>query len=126
MDPSQVPQLAQPVPQDPNTAHDNIGAYPINSYDNHAVHILYHNRYRKTQAFEEAPPEAKAIFEQHVQQHQIAMQAGQTPQGLSDGAYEGYNTTNANTPPPAGGQPNSGQAPPVGGLMGPLGMQGQL
>lgn len=46
---------------------------PVNSYDNHQVHIQVHNTYRKSQQFETASPEVKALFEEHVNQHMMAM-----------------------------------------------------
>lgn len=57
---------------------------PVNTWDNHAVHILKHNNYRKTQAFEQASPEVKELFEAHVQDHMAALslqmgQPGQQP-----------------------------------------------
>jgi hypothetical protein len=46
---------------------------PVNSYDAHQVHIQIHNTYRKSQEFEQLPPEIKSLFEQHVNQHMMAM-----------------------------------------------------
>lgn len=46
---------------------------PVNTWDNHKVHIEYHNNFRKSQSFENLPEETKALFEQHVQQHIMAM-----------------------------------------------------
>lgn len=42
---------------------------PVHTYDNHQVHIEVHNAYRKSQAFENASPVVKAMFEEHVNQH---------------------------------------------------------
>ncbi len=44
-----------------------------NSWDNHEMHIFYHNQFRKTQEFELLPQEVKIQFEQHVQMHQFAL-----------------------------------------------------
>ncbi len=55
---------------------------PVNTYDNHMVHIEEHNNYRKSQAFENLSDEVKALFDQHVEQHLDmigAMQAGMQP-----------------------------------------------
>ncbi len=49
---------------------------PVNSWDDHRIHIQRHNNYRKGQAFEQLPPEAKELFEQHVQQHVDAIVQG--------------------------------------------------
>lgn len=46
---------------------------PVNTWDNHEVHIRYHNQFRKGQAFESLPDFVKQIFEQHVQMHIAAM-----------------------------------------------------
>lgn len=45
---------------------------PVNSFDNHPVHIQTHNTYRKSQEYESLPPETKALFEEHVNQHMMA------------------------------------------------------
>lgn len=47
-----------------------------NTWDNHAIHIESHNRFRKSQAFEALPPEAQAIFEAHVMLHQVVSVGG--------------------------------------------------
>lgn len=44
-----------------------------NSWDNHEAHILHHNNYRKTQAFEMLPEETRQLFEAHVQGHVAAL-----------------------------------------------------
>lgn len=49
---------------------------PVNSWDDHRLHIERHNHYRKGQAFEQLPPAAKELFEQHVQQHVNAIVQG--------------------------------------------------
>lgn len=46
---------------------------PVHTYDNHQIHIEVHNMYRKSQAFETASPVTKALFEQHVRDHEEAM-----------------------------------------------------
>jgi hypothetical protein len=60
---------------DPN-AFDGVAPpiiVPVNTWDNHKLHILYHNNYRKSQAFEVLPKEVKTLFEAHVQQHIFAL-----------------------------------------------------
>jgi hypothetical protein len=42
---------------------------PANTWDNHELHIEYHNRFRKSQSFELAEPHIRAIFEEHVKHH---------------------------------------------------------
>lgn len=46
---------------------------PTHTYDNHQVHIEVHNMFRKSQAFENASPSTKALFEAHVREHEEAM-----------------------------------------------------
>lgn len=46
---------------------------PVNTWDNHKAHIEAHNNYRKSQSFEMATPEVRALFESHVQEHIAAM-----------------------------------------------------
>lgn len=46
---------------------------PTHTYDNHQVHIEMHNMYRKSQNFENTSPETKALFEQHVRDHEEAL-----------------------------------------------------
>lgn len=81
------PMTGQPDPSqgliDPNTGQpltDQAGnptepplIVPVNSYDAHQVHIQMHNNYRKSQQFEQLPPEIKNLFEQHVNQHMMAL-----------------------------------------------------
>ena len=59
-----MPAEAQPQP-----------AMPVNTWDNHQVHIQIHNQYRKTQQFELLDPAVKQEFELHVQLHQMAIQS---------------------------------------------------
>jgi hypothetical protein len=49
---------------------------PVNTWDNHRIHIERHNHYRKGQAFEQLSKEAKDLFEQHVQAHVSAIVQG--------------------------------------------------
>ena len=81
------PMTGQPNPEmglvDPNTGEplmDQAGnptapplIVPVNSYDNHQIHITTHNNYRKSQEFEQLPQETKNLFEEHVNQHMMAM-----------------------------------------------------
>jgi hypothetical protein len=46
---------------------------PVNTWDDHAAHIQYHNQFRKTQQFEVLSDLKKKAFELHVQLHEIAM-----------------------------------------------------
>lgn len=49
---------------------------PVQSWDNHELHIQYHNLYRKTQEFEQLTEFQKQAMELHVQTHQQSLMAG--------------------------------------------------
>ncbi len=93
---------------DPNTGQplmDQMGnptapplIVPVNSFDNHQIHIQVHNNYRKGQEYEQLEQRLKDLFEEHVNQHMIAM--GMVP-GMPD----------PNTMPPPE-EAGSEQAPP--------------
>lgn len=61
------PRTGQPKLPDP--------AIPVNTWDNHAIHIDTHNRFRKSQKFEQLSIEHKMLFELHVQKHMEAIAA---------------------------------------------------
>jgi hypothetical protein len=65
---------------DPATGQPVLEPPPLllepNSWDNHQVHIMLHNQYRKSQQFELLPPPIKAQFEQHVMIHEYMMMTG--------------------------------------------------
>ncbi len=48
---------------------------PVNTFDNHPIHIDIHNRFRKSQAYEELDPMKQMLFEIHVQKHMEAIAA---------------------------------------------------
>ena len=83
MDMNSDPMMQQPPFIDPHTGQPLVDAsgqpteppliVPVNSYDNHQVHIEVHNNFRKSQAFENLPQENKDLFEQHVNQHLMAL-----------------------------------------------------
>lgn len=99
-DPTMGGMEHQPQPQPP---------MPVNSWDNHEVHIHIHNQFRKTQQFELLAPEVKQAFELHVQLHQMALLGN--IQGVAGPL---------NSPPSGPGQPvEEGGEPPVDGSGGP-------
>lgn len=82
---------------------------PVQPWQNHAAHIVGHNRFRKGQRFMALPPEVQQIFGQHVQAHEeakmqqemVASMAGMGPAGPAA---------------PGGGAPGEGAPPgPPGG-----------
>lgn len=69
-----------PTQQDPNSVDmqtgmplEPPGLVPVNTWDNHAVHIEVHNRFRKSQGFEMLSDDHKQLFEEHVQKHAMAL-----------------------------------------------------
>ena len=75
---------------------------PVHDYDNHAVHIEVHNRFRKSQAFENLDDSVKAEFQKHVSMHENALQAKLAQQAmLSQGAPQGAPQGGPTPPPPA-------------------------
>lgn len=79
MAPPTDPMTGQPVPPEvnPRTGQPKLPepAIPVNNWDNHAIHIDTHNRFRKSQQFEQLPLENKMLFELHVQKHMEAIAA---------------------------------------------------
>lgn len=49
---------------------------PVNTWDNHRMHIETHNKYRKSQAFDQLSDDSKQLFEEHVNQHVNAIVSG--------------------------------------------------
>lgn len=91
---------------------------PVNTWDNHKVHIEGHNNYRKGQAFENLPPETKALYEQHVMMHIQAM--GVEMQTMNPGAAIGMPGLPLGPEEP--GQPGQPQQPGQSGQPGPMPM----
>lgn len=99
-------QLVDPNTQEPLVDQNGMPTQPplivpVNSFDNHPVHIQVHNTYRKSQEYETLPPQIKQLFEEHVNQHMMAS-------GMVPGAPQplpGQNTVTS-------GGFESGQIPP--------------
>lgn len=91
---SQDPQTGQQIPKRPPAI------VPVNTWDNHKLHIQYHNDYRKTQDFENLPQFVKDLFEEHVMQHVMALGAEQQTMNPAFAA---------GTEQPGAGQPGTGQ-----------------
>lgn len=72
------PNTGEEIPQvDPMSGKPMLPdpVIPVNTWDNHAIHIDIHNRYRKSQAFESLDPMKQILFEIHVQKHMEAIAA---------------------------------------------------
>lgn len=127
---SQLTPPGMPGP-DPTTLDKETGEplqmmplVPVNTWDNHDVHIAVHNQYRKSQAFELLPEEVKQQFEMHVQQHQIALtQAMMEVSMFSGGGMPGMDMGGEEGAP---GEEGPGEPPPGGGESGPPGMMGGM
>lgn len=108
-----------------------------NEFDNHAVHIVVHNRFRKSQTYETLPVENKREFQNHVMAHMAALQNQNS--GDPTGANTGQGNEQGQLPPspdaidpsnmpppnaiPSGGAPSpdtmdSSQGAPMPALMG--------
>jgi len=125
MNPGAPPQMI-----DPNTGGplvDNMGMptappliVPVNSFDNHQAHIEIHNNYRKGQEFEQLPQNVKDLFEEHVNQHMMALGLMPGMPSPVDGANnvtsgEAGSNPDAEVEAEATGQPPM-QGPPTGGM----------
>jgi len=101
------PATGAAIMVDPNTGQplvDGMGnptapplIVPVNSFDNHQIHIQVHNNYRKGQEYENLPQRIKDLFEEHVNQHMMAL-------GMIPGMPSPENM-NAVTPGEAGANP---------------------
>ena len=77
----------------------------VNTWDNHAMHIEIHNRFRKSQSFETLEPAAKAEFQKHIAMHEEALQQQMMQQAMMGQQEE--------LPAPEGG---AGDNPPQAGF----------
>jgi hypothetical protein len=107
---------------------------PVQDWQDHRLHIDVHNKYRKSQAFDQAPEFIKKLFADHVQQHVDAIVRGQLAQvptqmltqmqmqganPASPAAYQEMQHNMGQGGAPGGAPPASGpQAPPGGGTNG--------
>jgi hypothetical protein len=89
--PGNVPDMSGGMPPGP----ENIGPegeplepppiIPVNTWDNHAVHIMTHDKFRKSQAFELMSEPVKQAIETHVQHHKAAMHQAMMEQMMMGG-----------------------------------------
>lgn len=109
VDPNSGEPLADPMTGEPMPPPLIV---PVNSYDNHEIHIQVHNNFRKSQEFEELPQPTKDLFEEHVNQHMMSLgmpPGTPMPQGLmmaQQGGEEPPPEEEGNSqPPPTEGGP---------------------
>lgn len=79
-------------------------AIPVNSWDNHEMHINVHNRFRKSQGFEVLDDAIKELFEEHVNMHMAAIQQQMMTQPQMNGPEQ---------PAPEGSVPDNGTEAPT-------------
>lgn len=120
MQSQQQPQIDVGYGQDPNTGAPLLPSQcivPVNTYDNHQVHIDVHNRYRKSQSFETLADPIKQQFELHVMAHASALntaaQNAQMQPPLQGGGMGADNGSGSPLGQPPSGPPQ-GLAPPSG------------
>lgn len=87
---------------------------PVNTWDNHEVHIEIHNRFRKSQAFPMLSERVREAFEAHVQAHQMAMQGMMLEQAMNQIPSDGTDPTAPDSGNPLGSL-GGGEEPPEGG-----------
>jgi hypothetical protein len=98
------PETGQPEPQLDEMTGEPIPpapSIPVNTWDNHAVHIVAHNNYRKSQAFEKLAPHVKIEFERHVQLHMASIAAPYQGGMPTAEMMVGIGQQQAQTPPPS-------------------------
>jgi hypothetical protein len=108
------PQLIQQMFMDPETGQPAepaidpatgrpllpVPAVPVNSWDNHAIHIDVHNKFRKGQDFERLDPMHQLLFEIHVQKHMEAIAAPHIGGPPTSEMMIGIAEQQRNQPPP--------------------------
>jgi hypothetical protein len=84
---------------------------PTNSFDDHGKHIDAHNRFRKSQSYEQLDDAHKAVIDQHVMSHVMALMGGDpaTAVGSTQPLPDSPTGTQADpyTADPAGGVNNA-------------------
>lgn len=95
---------------------------PVNSWDDHEIHIKTHNDFRKKQEFEDLPQQLKDEFERHVEQHRAAL--GLPPSMNPEQMQQLVAAQEAMGIPPAGAA-GAGGAPPADDTGGDMSGNGQ-
>lgn len=121
------PEMGQPDNSNPDPTIDPTSGLklvpplvvPVNTWDNHEVHIQVHNDYRKSQYYDSMDSTVRQLFEEHVKQHMEAS-ANMMIHPLS-----GMDPNDPNAPDPSDEQnalnAMEEQAPPEsGGSTGPV------
>lgn len=92
-------QIVNVQPPDPMSLSFGQAPTPVgpnvNTFDNHIVHVIEHDNYRKSESFEILRPDQKQMFEDHVMTHklQLAQMYGQNymnPDGTVNPMINGF------------------------------------
>lgn len=122
VDPSNNPMAGQVMEQ------ANQPLVPVNDWDNHQAHLMWHENFMKGQEFQGLDPAIQQQFELHRQKHKDAMAQMQIQQMMQQGQAtiggggaapsgpephgSGNDGTNQFSPPQPGQPPVDGQTPP--------------
>lgn len=104
------PETVDPITGESLDAFSPPPIVPVNTYDNHEIHIDTHDRFRRSQAFEFLSDAVKEQFEMHVQMHKQMMQNDALQNMMSqiptDGSVPGISgqPEEAGQPTPGGGE----------------------
>ena len=85
---------------DPNTG-EPLQVPPVvnvNDWDNHAVHVEVHNRFRKSQSFQALPDVVKAEFQKHITLHEQILQKQAELQMMMQGGAPELPATEGQSP----------------------------
>lgn len=96
---------------------------PVNSFDNHQLHIGVHDAFRKTQEFELLPEPVKQIFALHDQAHKMALMLPQ--QNIDQAGNQGIPINPDGSPAPTDDMGNPIQPPANPEEQAAQGQQGQ-
>lgn len=94
---------------------------PVNDWDNHAVHIEIHNRFRKSQAFDLLPSAVKEQFQLHVTEHENKLAQTVMDQFMGQIPGDGSEEDSAFDPNNMAGDMEAQMAPGQQGIMTPPG-----
>lgn len=90
----------------------------VNEWDNHALHIQVHNRFRKGQTFDNLTDQIKIQFQNHVLMHQAALEQQQNGDPTGSGTQLPPANTAGGLDPSGGG--NVPQLPQLGSQPSPM------
>ena len=85
---------------DPNTGEplQVPSVINVNDWDNHAVHVEVHNRFRKSQSYQSLPDVAKAEFQKHITLHEQILQKQAELQMMMQGGAPELPATDGQSP----------------------------